>query len=502
MLTSIARPWLTPPLAVRPASLRECGRVSRRAWPGLAAAVVLACGLSACGNSAPAALSVRCVGRDLAVPDSAEVSSSDPELPPPLSAVPGIPRVAGTAADVTVPLAADPGDAGDGYSARGWQLSLISGAGTGRSVWSQNLARPAGVTAAGPDLNLLPHDGYVIVTGGSSGQYVAAAGADGRAGPACRVPSFTEIGLNAELLPHIGVVMLANPTEPGGSRRTYSLEGYSAATGKRLWSISTGTSVNKENVDFAVDGDTAYVWEGSTAKVAAYSAATGRRLWLTDPGGLNPLGSPNQLLGVIDGVVYALTDTPSVDSAQVVALRRTDGKVLWRRTVPLPAGSDGQVTVSQVGRSEVLVSDLGGLGKNDTETLVDAGTGATRATQTFAPDSLASSDSPQICDPGGQVAAAVAGNKQIHILSADPAVAKTIAISGGPTSVVITSAVAYVRPARRGAPVYGYDLATGKLAWKVPEPGSPAGADLYAFDGGFAVGTFTGPGQFRGTLYR
>jgi hypothetical protein len=45
----------------------------------------------------------------------------------------------------------------------------------------------------------------------------------------------------------------------------------------------------------------------------------------------------------------------------------------------------------------------------------------------------------------------------------------------------------YARAQSAGAPVYGYDLATGKVKWKVRAPGTSAQAGVGAFNGGFAV---------------
>lgn len=472
------------------------GRSMRCARSWLAAAV-LALGLAGCGSSGPAALSVHCSGRDLTVPDSAEVDANDPVLPPPLGAVPGVPRTAGSATGVTVPDALDPGDPADGYSVQGWRVSRITGTG-GQQAWSLTLGRPRGVPAAEPDLNLLPHYGYVIATGGNQGQFIAAVSSQGRAGPVCSLPPFAATDRPVELLPHAGVVILANPTESSTASGSYSVDGYSTATGKRLWSVSSDTSLPEGRVDFLVDHDTLYVWQGRNAQIAAYNAATGQHLWTADPGSTDPYDSPNGLLAAAGGAVYAITDTTSFGSSRVIALRGTNGKLMWRRTVPAPRSTSGEISVNPVGQDALLLS-----GNGEEDYLLNATTGATLAAQKLTARPMDPGGPPQICDPGGHASVAVTESGLIHVLSSDPADDKTIAIPpGASTSVVVTGTIAYVRQPKSGAPVYGYDLTTGKLAWTARAPGKPAGDNLYAFAGGFAVGAFHRPGQFTGTLYR
>lgn len=54
-------------------------------------------------------------------------------------------------------------------------------------------------------------------------------------------------------------------------------------------------------------------------------------------------------------------------------------------------------------------------------------------------------------------------------------------------SVAVTDTEAYVLPPQHGAPMYGYDLATGRLLWTVPVPGNEGNDSVAAFDGGFVV---------------
>jgi outer membrane protein assembly factor BamB len=95
---------------------------------------------------------------------------------------------------------------------------------------------------------------------------------------------------------------------------------------------------------------------------------------------------------------------------------------------------------------------------------------------------------PQICYPDGRLAVALPGDGRIYLLSADSPSNRVIILpSGADTAVQVTRSMAYVRVSKRGQPIYGYDLATGRLVWKVPAPGSPDTSAPAAFDGGFSL---------------
>lgn len=97
---------------------------------------------------------------------------------------------------------------------------------------------------------------------------------------------------------------------------------------------------------------------------------------------------------------------------------------------------------------------------------------------------------PQLCYPAGQIAVAVTGKGAIYLLSADSADNRTIPIAAGnDVNVADTDTEGYVDAGQAGAPVSGYDLATGELLWTVPVPKSlGSDAQVSAFDGGFLVG--------------
>jgi outer membrane protein assembly factor BamB len=451
----------------------------RRASPAaaVAAAVVLAASLSGCASGGSAPLSIHCSGRSLPAPDASENFPDGPVSTPTVTAVPGVPRATGAPTGLE-PDVLDPGDPRYGYLAQGWQVSYVSGAG-GRPAWSLTLRAPSGMPRSDPQLTLVPYDGYAVAHGGAQQQYLTAVSSTGRAGPECTVPPGATQDEPVDLLPHAGVLVLANPVGTPRGRGEYSLEGYSTATGARLWSVPSGTSFANGPVEYLVGGDTAYVLEGDTPKIAAYDARTGQQLWITSvPEAVAGSGGP---LAVIEGRFYVTVNRKH--SSQLLALNDTNGKILWERSLPL-VRAFADLAVSQAGSGQVVLSDLDTSGLY----LLDAGTGATLAARVAPAGFTQSSWPPVICHLGGRLAVAVPADGQIDVLSADPAYDRAIPIpSGGTVSVAVTDTLAYVRAPDPGAPVYGYDLATGELAWTLPEPASPADAVLYAFDGGFSL---------------
>jgi hypothetical protein len=443
-----------------------------------AAAVALAAGLSACGGSSgPGALPVHCTGHTLAAPDSGAIGFDGNVLAAPPAAVPGVPRPAGAVPATGVPAILDPADPRYGYSASGWDVVRVPGTG-GPALWSAAIHVPGHSQPSSRDADLSPeaYTGYVIAAGGKQGQDIAAVSTGGKAGPVCALPPFDATDRTVALLPHAGVVITANPTTPSPDSKDYWLDGYSTATGQRLWSADTQTAVAENGVDFIASGDTAYVWQGRTGDIAAYNARTGQQIWVTDSGALSPLGPDNGLLGAGDGRVYALADES--ESSRVEALDASDGKIAWKRGVPEQT-NDGSITVNRVGSGLVAVA---GAGSEDY--LLNAASGAVVSSLRVEPGG----GQPQLCSPGGQPAVAVVGNGAISVLSTDPAGNRTIAIPPGKNvSVAVAGTVAYVRAEQANAPVYGYDLATGQRVWTVRDPRTQAESTLYAFDGGFAV---------------
>ena len=467
---------------------RQHRRVSHRAWAVLAASLMVAAGLAGCGSSGgPAPLGVRCSGRTLAVPDAGNPDAGPPQLPPPVTAVSGTPRLAATAPNAAFPDAIDPVDPRYGYSASpdGWRVSLVSATGSGPAAWSVLLSVPRDVPGSDPDLSVLADGAYAIATGGKQGQYIAAVSSTGQAGPSCAVPKFLATQGHVDLLPHAGVVVFANPpysTQPTSSLPDYWLDGYSTATGQRLWSVPSDTSVTENGVDFMVSGDTVYVWEDDDATVAAYDARTGQHLWTASFSDANPDTGDNGLLAAFAGQVYVMAD--NISSTQVLALSGATGAVEWKRSVPL-ASSTSDVAVTDVGNGQVLFGD----DDNNQEYLLDARSGMTLEAQAVNSNSSATNATLQMCQTADQLGVAITEPGKIVVLGIQPNDSWTIAIPQGKNaSVAVTDTEVYVRLQQAGAPVYGYDLGSGQLLWTVPLPGSPADSTVSAFDGGFAVG--------------
>lgn len=471
--------------ASRPGRHRTSGTAAR---VSLSVAVLLAAGLAGCSSSGgPPALTVRCTGHTLPGPDTPEVFENDPLLPPPVTAVSGIPRRSGTDLVTALPDTADPADPARGYNAvgRSWQVEMVSGSGAGQPMWSATLSIPRGVPRSEADLNLLAHEGYAIATGGSQGQYISAVNSAGRTGPACLVPQFAATDAHTELLPHAGIVILPNPTSQEASNaygNSYWLDGYSTSTGQRVWSVSADTAVAQTGPDFITSNDTVYIWQGKDAQAAAFNARTGQHLWTTSFRNANQYANDNGLLGVIGDTAYVMAD--NLSSTLVVALNATNGAVRWKRTLP-QASATSDVAITQVGDGQILLGD----NDNNQEYLITASTGATMATASVVSSASGQNDQLQLCHPAGQLSIAIPGNGAIYLLNADSAAERTIAIPpGNGVSVAIADTEAYVLPKQAGAPVYGYDLATGKLLWTVPTPGSSAAdSTLDAFDGGFVL---------------
>jgi hypothetical protein len=458
----------------------------RTRWLTIAAALAVGTiGIAGCsGSSGPAPLSVRCSGKDLAVPDSGQASVNDAPVTAPARPLSGSPTPSGGAeAYRGLPQELDPGNARYGYAADGWSVSRISASGLGQPVWTLPLHPPKGMPSSEPDLDVLPQFGYTTVIGGNHGQYIAAVSSNGRAGPACVLPPFAATDRPVDLLPHAGVVVLANPPEPGqstGSGDQYWLDGYSTSTGKRLWSVQTGTSVAEENADFMADKDTIYSFNQNSGQVEAYAAATGQHLWTTS---FNASGNgelnDNGLLAAADGRVYAIADATT--SSEILAVNSANGDVVWKRSVP-QASSRSDVTVSQVTPGQVLLADS----DSNKAYLLNARTGATLAAEPVQLSEKTTSG-PELCDPNGQLVVAFSEDGRIVMLSAAPAYTRTVTIPSGDTSVAIGGSIGYVREDRADAPVRGYSLATGELLWTAQAPRSAADAILYSFDGGYEV---------------
>jgi outer membrane protein assembly factor BamB len=456
------------------------GRVlaaSRRSWGALTLAVTMVAALSACSGGGPAVLAVRCTGHTLAEPDTADISANDVALAASPAAVAGVPHPAGAVASTGIPDFLDPVDPSLGYGSHGWAV-VGKGPTGGPAKWSVTI-RPPGATQANSkdaDLSLQEYTGYVIAAGGTQGQDIAAVSDQGRAGPACQLPAFDASDGTVALLPHAGILITANPTTPSAKHKDLWLDGYSTTTGKRLWSIDTRTGAAEEYIDLDVNGDTVYIWQGQTGKVAAYTAGTGHQLWTTDSGTFNPIYPDQNLLGTSDGRVFALIELPK--GPRIVAMNSTTGKIIWTRDVPEPV-SDNKISISQVGTGLVAVAGAG-----NRDYLLRAASGTIISSLPVQ----SSAGQPQLCTVNGEPAVAVVENGALGVLTSDQAGNRTISIPPGKqVDVAVASTMAYVRAEKVNGPVYGYDLATGQRTWTVAAPGTQPEGPLWAFGGGFAV---------------
>jgi hypothetical protein len=440
-------------------------------------ALILAATLAACsGSSGPAALSVHCTGHRLAGPDTTSVSPVDVPQPVAPAAISGVPHLTTAPPPAEVPEVLDPADPRYGYSNRDWDIVRTAAIG-GPDSWSATIRLPGGAQASqGVGYSPDPYGGYLIVRGGRQGRYLAAVSDQGQAGPACALPPYDATDGTVDLLPHAGVVVAANPAAGAPSTaKDIWLNGYSTTTGKRLWSADTHTSAN-ESVDLVVSGDSAYIWQEYTGKIAAYDARTGHQSWQTDSGTVSLLGGDNRLLGATDGRVYALAEQDN--SSRVEALNGTTGQLIWKRDVPEPAGHN-QISLSQLGTGLVAVA---GAGSKDY--LLDAADGSIVSSM---PVQLTAA-LPQPCSVFGNPAVAVVEDGAIGVLSSDQADNRTIAIAPGrKVTVAVASTMAYVRAEQPGAPVSGYDLGTGTRRWTLPLPRTSSYVGLEAFSGGFAA---------------
>lgn len=465
-----------PPTIV-PARVGRPLIAGRRSGAALVLAVALVAGLAACsGSSGPAALSVRCTGPALTGPDTTAVSQNDVLQPATPAAVTDVPRPVQAGPATGSASILDPANPGVGYATRGWDVTGVAAIG-GPTQWTATI-RPPGPAQPSDraDLSLQAYTGYLIVTGGRQGQYLAAVSDQGKAGPVCTLPPYDATDGVVALLPHAGVLVAANPAAGAATTAKDTwLNGYSTATGQRLWSVDTHSSAN-DSADLVISGDTAYIFQEYTGKIAAYDARTGHQSWLADSGTAALLGGDNRLLGAGDGRVYAEAGEDS--SSRVEALNGTTGRLLWKRDLPEAAGNN-QISLSQAGTGLVAVA---GSGRRDY--LLDAADGSVVSS---LPVQL-KAGLPQPCTVYGNPAVAVIENGAIGVLSSDRADNKTIRIAPGPhVATAIASTVAYVRAQQPGAPIDGYDLATGRVRWSVRQPGTQAYDNLDAFDGGFVL---------------
>jgi outer membrane protein assembly factor BamB len=121
----------------------------------------------------------------------------------------------------------------------------------------------------------------------------------------------------------------------GGRENTEYVLALDAATGKPLWSVANGHRFQNDRGDGprstpTIDGDRVYVF-GSSGDLSVLDAATGKVFWtqnlLRKFGGSNiPWGLSESPLVLSDRIIVA----PGGAGSGIVALKKTDGSVIWK----------------------------------------------------------------------------------------------------------------------------------------------------------------------------
>lgn len=129
---------------------------------------------------------------------------------------------------------------------------------------------------------------------------------------------------------------------------------FDAATGKRLWDIAHGRRFNNDRGDGpratpTVDGERLYAY-GASGDLAAMDAASGKVFWKINL--LEKFGGSNINWGLSESPLV-LADrilvNPGAPGASIVALRKSDGSLLWK------SESD------EAGYSSAVLHELGGI---------------------------------------------------------------------------------------------------------------------------------------------
>jgi outer membrane protein assembly factor BamB len=129
---------------------------------------------------------------------------------------------------------------------------------------------------------------------------------------------------------------------------------FDAASGKPLWSVAHGRRFDNDRGDGpratpTVDGDRLYAY-GASGDLAAMDAATGKVFWKVNL--LQTLGGSNINWGLSESPLV-LEDrvlvNPGAPGASIVALRKSDGSVLWK------SESD------EAGYSSAVLHEIGGI---------------------------------------------------------------------------------------------------------------------------------------------
>ena len=121
----------------------------------------------------------------------------------------------------------------------------------------------------------------------------------------------------------------------GARQNTEYIFAFDAASGKKLWEVANGRRFNNDRGDGprgtpTIDGDRVYVF-GSSGDMTVLDAATGKVFWTQNL--LQKYGGSNINWGLSESPLV-LSDriivTPGGRGASIVALRKTDGSLIWK----------------------------------------------------------------------------------------------------------------------------------------------------------------------------
>jgi outer membrane protein assembly factor BamB len=121
----------------------------------------------------------------------------------------------------------------------------------------------------------------------------------------------------------------------GARQNTEYVFALAAATGEKIWEVANGRRFNNDRGDGprgtpTIDGDRVYVF-GSSGDLTVLDAATGKVFWTQNL--LQKYGGSNISWGLSESPLV-LSDriivTPGGRGASIVALRKTDGSLIWK----------------------------------------------------------------------------------------------------------------------------------------------------------------------------